>query len=135
MAQIHVFGRVMWDLIPKESQSKQQYVCFDLMERSSSNHPEFYQVWAHGDQVKRLMQLNVKKGSMIWLTGSQRLADIRLKDGSTVKKLKVWLTDFGFLPGQHPKAKPENEQHGSASAVTAPNPSEITDGDREPLPE
>ena len=36
MAQIHVFGRVMHDLVPKESQSKQPYVCFDLMERSGN---------------------------------------------------------------------------------------------------
>ena len=34
MAQIFVFGRVMNDLVPKESQSKQSYVCFDLMELS-----------------------------------------------------------------------------------------------------
>ena len=33
MAQIFVFGRVMNDLVPKESQSKQSYVCFDLMEQ------------------------------------------------------------------------------------------------------
>lgn len=37
MAQIVVFGRVMHELVPKEGQSKQQYVCFDLMERSGNN--------------------------------------------------------------------------------------------------
>ena len=36
MAQIFVFGRVMNDLVPKESQSKQSYVCFDLMERTKN---------------------------------------------------------------------------------------------------
>ena len=45
MAQIFVFGRVMNDLVPKESQSKQSYVCFDLMERTK-NWTQFYQVWA-----------------------------------------------------------------------------------------
>ena len=44
MAQIYVFGRVMHELTPKESQSKQPYVCFDLMERSGGEHPNFYQV-------------------------------------------------------------------------------------------
>ena len=39
MAQIYVFGRVMHELTPKESQSKQPYVCFDLMERSGGEHP------------------------------------------------------------------------------------------------
>ena len=51
MAQIYVFGRVMHELTPKESQSKQPYVCFDLVERSGGEHPNFYQVWARGDQV------------------------------------------------------------------------------------
>lgn len=60
MAQIHVFGRVMHDLVPKESQSKQPYVCFDLMERSGNNPPDFYQVWARGDQVARLVRLKSK---------------------------------------------------------------------------
>ena len=104
MAQIYVFGRVMHELTPKESQSKQPYVCFDLVERSGGEHPNFYQVWARGDQVARLTRLKVKKGSMIWLTGSQKLVDVRQKDGATVKKLKVWLTDFGFLPGQSSRA-------------------------------
>lgn len=135
MAQIHVFGRVMHDLVPKESQSKQPYVCFDLMERSGNNPPDFYQVWARGDQVARLVRLKIKKGSMIWLTGSQKLVDVRQKDGTTVKKLKIWLTDFGFLPGQTSRAKTECEQHDSDTAATAPTPSEVMDGDRESLPE
>ena len=70
MAQIYVFGRVMHELTPKESQSKQPYVCFDLMERSGGEHPNFYQVWARGDQAARLTRLKVKKGSMIWLSRS-----------------------------------------------------------------
>ena len=135
MAQIHVFGRVMHDLVPKESQSKQPYVCFDLMERSGNNPPDFYQVWARGDQVARFVRLKIKKGSMIWLTGSQKLVDVRQKDGTTVKKLKIWLTDFGFLPGQTSRAKTECEQHDSDTAATAPAPSEVMDGDRESLPE
>ena len=135
MAQIYVFGRVMHELTPKESQSKQPYVCFDLMERSGGEHPNFYQVWARGDQVARLTRLKVKKGSMIWITGSQKLVDVRQKDGATVKKLKVWLTDFGFLPGQSSRAKAEHEQHDSDAAATAPAPSEVMDGDRESLPE
>lgn len=59
------------DLVPKESQSKQSYVCFDLMERTK-NWTQFYQVWAWDADVTRLMQFKVKKGSMIWLAGSQR---------------------------------------------------------------
>ena len=60
MAQFFVFGRVMNDLVPKESQSKQSYVCFDLMERTK-NWTQFYQVWAWDADVTRLMQFKVKK--------------------------------------------------------------------------
>ena len=57
MAQIFVFGRVMNDLVPKESQSKQSYVCFDLMERTK-NWTQFYQVWAWDADVTRLMPVS-----------------------------------------------------------------------------
>ena len=46
-------------------------------------------VWAWDADVTRLMQFKVKKGSMIWLAGSQRLVDVRMKDGKLEKKLKV----------------------------------------------
>ena len=79
--------------------------------------------------------LLVRKGSMIWLTGSQKLVDVRQKDGTTVKKLKIWLTDFGFLPGQSSKAKSESGQHDPDGAAPVPSPPEVMNGDREPLPE
>ena len=119
MAQIFVFGRVMNDLVPKESQSKQSYVCFDLMERTK-NWTQFYQVWAWDADVTRLMQFKVKKGSMIWLAGSQRLVDVRMKDG--------------FLPKQ-PATANRQENDPDITAEPAPPPTEVLDGDRESLPE
>lgn len=133
MAQIFVFGRVMNDLVPKESQSKQSYVCFDLMERNK-NWTQFYQVWAWDADVTRLMQFKVKKGSMIWLAGSQRLVDVRMKDGKLEKKLKVSLNDFGFLPKQ-PAAANRQENDPDITAEPAPPPTEVLDGNRESLPE
>ena len=55
MAQIYVFGRVMHELTPKESQSKQPYVCFDLMERSGGEHPNAATrlPGSHGSRSKR----------------------------------------------------------------------------------
>ena len=133
MAQIFVFGRVMNDLVPKESQSKQSYVCFDLMERTK-NWTQFYQVWAWDADVTRLMQFKVKKGSVIWLAGSQRLVDVRMKDGKLEKKLKVSLNDFGFLPKQ-PAAANRQENDPDITAEPAPPLTEVLDGDRESLPE
>ena len=133
MAQIFVFGRVMNDLVPKESQSKHSYVCFDLIERTK-NWTQFYQVWAWDADVTRLMQFKVKKGSMIWLAGSQRLVDVRMKDGKLEKKLKVSLNDFGFLPKQ-PAAANRQENDPDITAEPALPPAEVLDGDRESLPE
>ena len=119
MAQIFVFGRVMNDLVPKESQSKQSYVCFDLMERTK-NWTQFYQVWAWDADVTRLMQFKVKKGSMIWLAGSQRLVDVRMKDGKLEKKLKVSLNDFGFLPKQPAAANRQENDPDITAEPSAP---------------
>ena len=62
MAQIVVFGRVMHELVPKEGQSKQQYVCFDLMESSGNTPPDYYQVWARGDDVIKTNYLFICPG-------------------------------------------------------------------------
>ena len=65
------------------------------MERTK-NWTQFYQVWAWDADVTRLMQFKVKKGSMIWLAGSQRLVDVRMKDGKLEKKLKVSLNAVSY---------------------------------------
>lgn len=134
MAHITMFGRVMQDLTPKESHSRQPYVCFDLMEQNGGSPPDFYQVWANGTHVARLKRLGVKKGSMIWITGSQKLVDIQMKDGKTVKKPKIWLTDFGLLPGaaKQQAESPQQETNVQAAPLMPP---EALDGDRTPLPE
>ncbi|MFR5929545.1 MAG: hypothetical protein ACLUGI_02650 [Subdoligranulum sp.] len=71
---------------------------------------------------------------MIWLAGSQRLVDVRMKDGKLEKKLKVSLNDFGFLPKQ-PAAANRQENDPDITAEPAPPPTEVLDGDRESLPE
>ncbi|MFQ7749151.1 MAG: single-stranded DNA-binding protein [Eubacteriales bacterium] len=133
MAQIHVFGRVMHDLVPKKARQNNRMSALTLWSETAVTSRTLSGM-GRGDAVARLMKLKVRKGSMIWLTGSQKLVDVRQKDGSTVKKLKVWLTDFGYLPGQTSRAKPECDQNGSDQAETVPAPAEVMDGDREPLP-
>lgn len=71
---------------------------------------------------------------MIWLAGSQRLVDVRMKDGKLEKKLKVSLNDFGFLPKQ-PAAANRQENDPDITAEPALPPAEVLDGDRESLPE
>ena len=135
MAQIFVFGRVMHEIVQKESHAKQPYVCFDLMEHTGKDHTEFYQVWANGENVARLIRLKIKKGSIIWLTGSQKLVDIRQKDGTNIKKLKVWLTDFGYIPNLSSKETTEHNLHDFDNTTPSIPSFEVVDGDCQPLPE
>ena len=75
MAQIFAFGRVENDLAPKKSQKDSTYVCFGFTEQTGKGQFQYYQVWAWGDEVSRLIQLGVKKDSRLWITGTQQLVD------------------------------------------------------------
>ena len=57
MAQIFVFGRVMNDLVPKESQSKQSYVCFDLDVYKRQAYSRFLEWHTSSDHVCPFLQL------------------------------------------------------------------------------
>ena len=75
MAQIFAFGRVENDLVPKKSQKDSTYVCFGFTEQTGKGQFQYYQVWAWDDEVSRLARLGVKKGSRLWITGTQHLVD------------------------------------------------------------
>ncbi len=135
MAQVIVFGQVEDDLELKTSQKGNVYVCFLLLERLSKGRYQQYQVWAWGEDAQRLGRLRVKKGSMIWLTGSLQLVDCTVNHGQNkTKLLKVALTDWGYLPTQrltpsstHPAALADKEQPPDFPGGTL-------DGDRDTLP-
>ncbi len=134
MAQIHVIGQVTHDLAPRKSQKGSAYVCFQLKEWTGKGRFQSYQVWAWNEDVSRLIRANVRKGSLIWLTGTQELVDCT--EGTNSRRtmlLKVYLTNWGFLPGarqQSGSAEPPDEP-----SVFSPPPAQVLDGDREPLPE
>ena len=135
MAQIIVFGRVENDLELKESQSGSTYVCFRLTEHAGKGRTQSYQVWAWNEDVNRLVKLGIKKGTRIWLTGTQELVDGTMGQGKAKTKiLKVYLTNFGFIPshraGESSPAAPKDPE----TAATVPPP-EAIDGNRETLPE
>lgn len=136
MAQIFVLGCVEDDLVPKTgSQSGSAYVCFRLTEQVGKGRTQSYQVWAWNEDVSRLLRLGVKKGTLLWLTGTQELVDCTAKQG-TVKTmlLKVYLTNFGFVPGRRLDGSHTDTPKGPETAA-AVSPLEILDGSREPLPE
>lgn len=135
MAQIFVLGRVEDDLSVKTSQSGSAYVCFRLTEQTGKGRTQSYQVWAWNEDVTRLNKLGVKKGKMIWLTGTQELVDCTTDQGKAkTKLLKVYLTNFGFAPGSYSSERHTAIPNGPETAAAAPPP-EVLDGSREPLPE
>lgn len=141
MAQIFVFGCVTADLQLKQSQKQTPYVSFDLAEHigyGCEQRTIYYQVWAWGDAALRLIRLKIKKGSMIWLTGSLELVDCTSQNGDVkTKRLKVYLANCGYIPKWQPKhsdAGLPDCQETAASFCSVP-PLEVLDGEREALPE
>lgn len=136
MAQIFAFGRVENDLVPKKSQKDSTYVCFGFTEQTGKGQFQYYQVWAWDDEVSRLIQLGIKKESRLWITGTQRLVDCTAGRGKEKDKvLKIYLSDFGFLPGHFPKESPADFPNDPETAESTPPPMEVLDGERESLPE
>lgn len=135
MAQITVFGYVTEDPVPKQSQNSNAYMSFSLRENIGKGRWQTYQVWAWNQTVQRIIGLNVKSGSFIWLTGKLELVDCTVNHGKErTKVLKIYCSDFGYLP-QRKSSKADAKQLSSiANTEVLPIPEEI-DGDRMPLPE
>ena len=131
MAQTYVIGRVTADLERKISINQHPYVRFDIAENIGGrghNRTQYFQICAMGGDADRLIRARVKKGSLIWGSGSLELEIFTGKDGSTTdKRLKILLDNWGFVPVAN---KDVLEQ--PPSTLTAAS-AEI-DGDREPLP-
>lgn len=134
MAEIFVFGRVMQDIVPKQSQKNSTYTCFFLKEQIVRKQSLLYQVWAWNEDVKRLLLKKVHKDSYIWLTGTLDLVDSTIDHGAKkTMLLKVCLTNWGFVPV--PNRQVDAEQSKESEIPVMPASIEVLDGDRESLPE
>lgn len=136
MSQLFAMGRVTTDLELKTSTNGNKYTQFSLMERinfGENARNQFIQVWAWGNLAQQLIQLGVKTGSLVWVSGSLELEDYVKKDGKTRdKRLKLKLKDWGFVP----RDKITKKQKGtSTSRDAASDKVGVIDGDRETLPE
>jgi Single-stranded DNA-binding protein len=143
MSQIHIIGRVTADFELQTSTNNIPYVRFSLAERlgyGEKARTQYLQVWAWQEDAARLMKYKVKKGSLIWVSGSLELEIFQKLDGVTKdKRLKVTLDNWGFIPGG--KASASSSDNEVPHVSTSPDNSEQAmpdgeiDGDREPLPE
>ncbi len=134
MAQIQVIGYVDADLQLKQSQKETAYVCFHLREYQGKGRWQTYQVWAWGNLAVRMERLGVKKGSLIWITGSLELVDCTVKHGwDKTKLLKVYCSDFGYIPRRKAERQDAAEDT-AAQQISEPSPV-VLDGDWVQLPE
>ena len=132
-------GRVTSDLEMKTSVNQNCYVRFDLVENvwiSGTMRTQYLQVWAWGEDAKRLIKSKVGKGSLIWVSGSLILEEYKKQDGITTdKRLKVILDNWGYInagkPGNDTASGDEAEQHNPSDMY----PDGEIDGDRDNLPE
>lgn len=141
MSQIFVFGRVTADFQLQQSTKKTSYVRFDLAESigyGETKHTQYYQVWAWAEDAIHLTKRHVKKGSLLWLSGSLLLEEYTKKDGVTRdKRMKVILDNWGFVPGSKasPAANAITKETGAIPSHDLPAAVAQIDGDREALPD
>lgn len=132
MAQINVVGYVVQDIVPKQSQKGTAYVHFFMKENMGNSRNQSYLVWCGENTLPKLQRLKIKKGSLIWVTGSLELIDNNAKDGQdTTKMLKIYCNDLGIIrvnPMSNSSAESRNAESASPGL-----PVEL-DGDRNQLP-
>ncbi len=142
MSQLFTVGRVTADLELQTSTNRNNYVRFGLAETIGYGEfarSQYLQVWAWGDDAKYLIKGKVKRGSLIWVTGSLELEEFTKQDGITTdKRLKLTLDNWGYIPVGKPKqgdALPTPDDEPKIDQPSdLPSDGEI-DGDREQLPD
>lgn len=142
MSLSFTIGRVTADFELQTSTNGVPYVRFNLAETlgyGENARSQYLQVWAWRDDATRLMKRKVKKGSLIWVSGSLEMESYQKRDGTTTdKRLKVTLDNWDFVPGGKAAAgrTDTEDPHAESSPATsqALSSGEI-DGDREHLPD
>jgi len=142
MSQVFTIGRVTADFELKTSQKKNHYVRFSLAENigyGQNTKTQYLQVWARGVDAENLAKANVKKGSLIWVSGSIELEEFMKQNGILDKRLKITLNDWGFVlsrkPGDEKSQVQYNDESGTKTLSDGiPSGGEI-DGDRNDLPD
>ena len=133
MAQINVIGYVTQDIILKQSRGGNAYAHFILKEYISKNRYQTYQVWIWENTLPKLKRFKIKKGSLIWITGSLEFVDYNATNRQEkIQILRINCNDLGVIRVN----LAENVATESMTAESTPEglPVEL-DGDRNQLPE
>ena len=135
MALVYTFGHVTNDIVPQKSQRDTTYVCFYIKEQLGNGQAQTFQVWAWGELANYITRIGIRKGSMIWISGTLELVDCTIHRGqSKTKRMKIYLSACGHVLGRNSK---QPKEAGNNEASENPNSfcAEELDGDRMPLPE
>lgn len=133
MAQINVIGYVTQDIVLKQSREGNAYVHFFMKEYLSKSRYQTYQVWIWENMIPKLKRYKIKKGSLIWITGSLELVDYTawgLQDKHQM--LKINCNDLGAIRVNLAEATPAESMNAESASPGSP---EELDGDRNQLPE
>lgn len=143
MAQVFLIGSIAADLELRISARKVPYIRFGISEPvgyKDKGGCQDYQVWAFGSEAERLAKMNVKKGSLFWVSGQLRLVDDLAPGGAgTVKVLKIMFKDGGYVAGGSRQDLPVSRTEAAQPAERISDQDgffskDCLDGDREPLP-
>ena len=117
-------GRVTADLELKTSQNGKntKYVQFGLAVNKGygeKEHPNFYNCLLYGEDAQRIIDAQVKKGSLIQIIGDQELVEYNRKDGSPGWMAKVTLLSWNYAPTNRPKEENANTAGADAESTAA----------------
>lgn len=128
----NIIGRVTRDLEPKTSGSGVHYVNFDVAENigfGEKAKTNYHRCTIFGEeQVNRIVNAGVKKGSLLQIVGEQSLeAYIKEVDGENeavpVSNIDVW--HWGYVPTSSGKAG--NSENATSKGTNSDVPSEDCD--------
>ena len=133
MGQLNTIGWVSSDLIRMVSKNQNPFIRFSLGEHigyGANARTQYYQVWASGDLMRQLMKANVRKGSLIWVSGSLEQEEYTKKDGVTRdKRLNLTLKDWNYVPSTGNNGNSPSRKQDAVPA-SEPNPPSYRDNRR-----
>ena len=129
---IIIIGRVTKDLEPKTSGSGVHYVNFDVAENigfGEKARTVFHRCTIFGeDNVNRIVNAGVKKGSLLQVVGEQTLdAYVRDADGVAVATSNIEVWHWSYVPASSGKAG-NNENAASVSTGSSVPSEDCDDG-------
>lgn len=127
---LHIIGRVTKNLEPQSSPKGKMFVSFDIAENQGygeNAETQFHQctIWGE-DAVNRIVNAKVQKGSLLEVTGRQKLDPYIKKNGEPGVNSNVTVVDWQYVPVGSKKAEDsENAETDGYNDV----PSEDCDDD------